>query len=119
MTITRTARRRTALTAALLLGTGLSVTSLTAQNAAPATGVATERIRVVNVPQRGAPPTGPSTVVIEHDQTLATHTIYRPADLGGAKHGVLVWGEGGCAKNGLTFPEVPDGTRLTRLRDPG
>ena len=33
MTITRTARRRTALTAALLLGTGLSVTSLTAQNA--------------------------------------------------------------------------------------
>jgi hypothetical protein len=44
-------------------------------------------------------------VVIEHDQRLATHTIYRPATLGPSKHSVLVWGEGGCAKNGLTFPE--------------
>ena len=42
MTITRTARRRTALTAALLLGTGLSVRSLTAQNAAP-TGIMSRR----------------------------------------------------------------------------
>jgi hypothetical protein len=44
-------------------------------------------------------------VVIEHDQALATHTIYRPATLGSAKHPVLVWGEGGCAKDGLQFPE--------------
>jgi hypothetical protein len=43
--------------------------------------------------------------VIEHDQSLATHTIYRPATLGSSKHPVLVWGEGGCAKDGLQFPE--------------
>ena len=63
------------------------------------------QVRVVNVEQRGAPPSGPFPVVIEHDQRLATHTIYRPQTLGPAKHSVLVWGEGGCAKNGLTFPE--------------
>jgi hypothetical protein len=113
MSSSRNTRRRSAVTSALLLGTSLTVASLTAQNATP-TGSATERIRVVNVPQRGAPPTGPATVVIEHDQTLATHTIYRPADLGTAKHGVLVWGEGGCAKNGLTFPEF-----LTELASHG
>ena len=103
MAISRIVRARTVCAAAVLFGTGMTITSLTAQNAAPATG--SERIRVVAVAQRGGPPTGPSAVVIEHDQTLATHTIYRPADLGNTKHGVLVWGEGGCAKNGLTFPE--------------
>lgn len=65
----------------------------------------TAQVRVVTVEQRGAPPSGPYPVVIEHDQHLATHTIYRPQTLGPAKHSVLVWGEGGCAKNGLTFPE--------------
>jgi len=78
-------------------------------NAAPqGTGdaaAATAQIRVVDVTQRGVAPTGPHPIVIEHDQRLATHTIYRPATLGPAKHPVLVWGEGGCAKNGLTFPE--------------
>src|SRR6187455_1502009 len=79
-----------------------SLATVAAQSAAPPSDA---RIRVVNVAQRGGPPTGPDAVVIEHDQTLATHTIYRPATLGSTKHGVLVWGEGGCAKNGLTFPE--------------
>lgn len=55
--------------------------------------------------QTGKPPTGPFAVVIEHDPTLATHTIYRPRELTMDKHPVLVWGEGGCAKNGLMFPE--------------
>jgi len=105
MAISRIVRTRTVCAAAVLLGAGLTATSLIAQNAGAAAGTSTERIRVVNVAQRGTPPTGPSAVVIEHDQTLATHTIYRPADLGNTKHGVLVWGEGGCAKNGLTFPE--------------
>jgi hypothetical protein len=104
MAISRTVRARTVCAAAVLLGSGMTITSLTAQNAAPA-AAGGERIRLVTVAQRGGPPTGPSAVVIEHDQTLATHTIYRPADLGNTKHGVLVWGEGGCAKNGLTFPE--------------
>jgi hypothetical protein len=90
-----------------------SLATVAAQNAA--SGAADPaRIRVVNVPQRGGPPTGPLPVVIEHDQTLATHTIYRPVNLGSAKHGVLVWGEGGCAKNGLTFPEF-----LTELASHG
>jgi hypothetical protein len=63
------------------------------------------QVEVVNFAQRGAPPSGPFPVVIEHDSKLPTHTIYRPATLGPAKHSVLVWGEGACVKNGLTFPE--------------
>ena len=94
---------RLQLAAAAVVVVVASIATVAAQNAAPASDSA--RIRVINVAQRGGPPTGPNAVVIEHDQTLATHTIYRPANLGSSKHGVLVWGEGGCAKNGLTFPE--------------
>jgi hypothetical protein len=79
--------------------------TLAAQGPATPAPAAEQQIRVVELAQRGAPPTGPHAVVIEHDQRLATQTIYRPATLGPAKHSVLVWGEGGCAKNGLTFPE--------------
>jgi hypothetical protein len=92
-----------ALTAILVLGTGFVFGSAAAQNAAPAAGAA--RIQPVTANLRGEPPTGPHAVVIEHDQTLATHTIYRPATLGPSTHPVLVWGEGGCAKDGLQFPE--------------
>jgi hypothetical protein len=91
------------LAAAAIVIVVASLATVAAQNAAPASD--SPRIRVINVAQRGGPPTGPNAVVVEHDQTLATHTIYRPANLGSSKHGVLVWGEGGCAKNGLTFPE--------------
>jgi hypothetical protein len=93
---------RIAVPALVLALTASAAATLSAQGPAPA---ATERIRVVDLAQRGAPPTGPHAVVIEHDQQLTTHTIYRPATLGPSKHSVLVWGEGGCAKNGLTFPE--------------
>ena len=92
------------LTAALVLGAGLVFSPVAAQNAAPAAATPA-RILPVTANLRGAPPTGPHAVVIEHDQTLATHTIYRPATLGSSKHPVLVWGEGGCAKDGLQFPE--------------
>jgi hypothetical protein len=88
----------------LALTVSVAVT-LAAQGPAGTSPAASEQVRVVDLPQRGAPPTGPHAVVIEHDQRLATHTIYRPATLGPSKHSVLVWGEGGCAKNGLTFPE--------------
>lgn len=71
------------------------------QGAAPADA----RIRPVSPSLKGAPPSGPHAVVVEHDQALATHTIYRPATLAARKHPVLVWGEGGCAKDGLQFPE--------------
>ncbi|MEO8099948.1 MAG: hypothetical protein ABI811_19775 [Acidobacteriota bacterium] len=85
-------------TLALALGTAALITTLMAQGT-------NEKIRVVNVAQKGNPVTGPNQVVIEHDQGLTTHTIYRPANLTAAKYPLLVWGEGGCAKNGLTFPE--------------
>ena len=97
-------RHMTWLTLALVVGTGIVFGSVAAQNAPPAAD-ATGRIRPVTYTQRGNPPTGPHAVVIEHDQALATHTIYRPATLGASKHPVLVWGEGGCAKDGLQFPE--------------
>ncbi len=83
-------------------------TAVSAQNAAPAAPAATPTITeltVVNYQQTGTPPTGPYAIVIEHDPGLATHTIYRPEELSLDEHPVLVWGEGGCAKNGLTFPE--------------
>jgi hypothetical protein len=83
---------------ALIAASAAYVASISAQ--APAG----EKVRLVNYTQKGAPPSGPNQVVIEHDQGLATHTIYRPANLTG-KHSLLVWGEGACAKNGLTFPE--------------
>jgi dienelactone hydrolase len=63
------------------------------------------KLTTIDVPQVGKAPTGPYRVVVEHDPTFATHTIYRPSELSMGKHPVLVWGEGGCAKNGLIFPE--------------
>ena len=93
-----------ALMAALVLGAGLVFSPVAAQNSVPAADTPA-RVLPVTANLRGVPPTGPHAVVIEHDQTLATHTIYRPATLGSSKHPVLVWGEGGCAKDGLQFPE--------------
>lgn len=61
--------------------------------------------RTIDLPQQGAAPSGPYPVVIEHDPGLSTHTIYRPAELTLDRYPMVVWGEGGCAKNGLTFPE--------------
>src|SRR5688500_5094864 len=92
------------LTTALVLGAGLVFGPVARQSAGPA-AAPPARIRPVTANLRGAPPTGPHAVVIEHDQALATHTIYRPATLGPSRHPVLVWGEGGCAKDGLQFPE--------------
>jgi len=65
----------------------------------------TGELRVVDLQQNDDPPTGPHGIVVEHDPGLATHTIYRPREFGASQHPVLVWGEGGCANNGLMFPE--------------
>ena len=81
--------------------TGIAMKAV-AQSEAPAP---ITKLTTVDVRQTGQPPTGPYRVVVEHDPGLATHTIYRPSALSMNKHPVLVWGEGGCAKNGLTFPE--------------
>ena len=88
---------------ALVIGhLGGVTTAALAQTPAAAT---ITKLTAVEVQQTGKPPTGPFPIVIEHDPGLATHTIYRPRELSLDKHAVLVWGEGGCAKNGLTFPE--------------
>jgi dienelactone hydrolase len=86
----------------------ISILGIVAGVAAQSSGTIAQtpnQIEIVSYVQRGAPPSGPLPVVLEHDPKLPTHTIYRPATLGPSKHGVLVWGEGACVKNGLTFPE--------------
>jgi dienelactone hydrolase len=100
------ARSMSLLLASVCLG-GVATTPLAqaqAQAQAQAANTIT-KLTTIDVQQVGHPPTGPYPVVIEHDPKLATHTIYRPRELSMAKHPVLVWGEGGCAKNGLMFPE--------------
>jgi dienelactone hydrolase len=101
-----TTTRRFALTsiATIVLAAALILSTATAQSTKSASSVA-DQIQIVDVTQKGNPPSGPYPVVIEHDQSLATHTVYRPATLGPTKHPVVVWGEGACVKNGLSFPE--------------
>ncbi len=91
-------------TVMLLLSGGLAAFAVSAIAQSPAP-ISITKLTTVAVPQIGAPPSGPYRVVIEHDPGLATHTIYRPSELVMDRHPVLVWGEGGCAKNGLMFPE--------------
>ena len=79
-----------------------AISSLVFAQSGPAT---ISELTVVAVRQTGSPPTGPYAVIVEHDPGLATHTIYRPQELSMRQHPVLVWGEGGCANNGLMFPE--------------
>src|SRR5688572_27881076 len=98
---TESSRTLSAASMGALLYTCLAGTAV-AQAPAPAQPTPTiTTLTTVASTQRGNPPTGPHAVVVEHDPGLATHTIYRPQTLGNSKHPVLVWGEGGCAKNGL------------------
>jgi hypothetical protein len=83
----------------------LSVVPAALAGQAPAPAPTITTLTTVPVTQRGNPPTGPMAVIVEHDPGLPTQTIYRPRDLGATRHPVVVWGEGGCAKNGLMFPE--------------
>jgi hypothetical protein len=50
---------------------------------------------------------GPYAVAIESDPALATHTIYRPADLapftGANRLPIIAWGNGACSNAGLLF----------------
>jgi dienelactone hydrolase len=68
-------------------------------------GVQASDIKAVEREGIGETYTGAYEIVIEHDQTIATHTIYRPKDFGAIKHPILVWGEGGCINAGMMFPE--------------
>ena len=80
---------------------GVATSALAQSDVTPAI----TKLTTIDVKQIGRPPTGPYRVVVEHDPGLPTHTIYRPSELSLPKHPVLVWGEGACAKNGLTFPK--------------
>ena len=114
-----------------LFPTSCLLGAMSASAAEPAATPTITALTVVDYQQQGSPPTGPFAVVVEHDPGLATHTIYRPKDLTNRNHGVLVWGEGACAKNGLTFPEylseiashgfviVADGPPVQRAGGPG
>ena len=115
----------------LILPASVMMGALGASAAEPPAAPAITSLTVVDYQQTGTPPTGPMAVVVEHDPGLATHTIYRPKDLANRRHGVLVWGEGACAKNGLTFPEylseiashgfviIADGPPVQRAGGPG
>lgn len=99
--------QRTMMLSAKALGPILGACAVAIPAAAPAqdSGETLSELTVVELEQIGDPPSGPHRVVVEHDPGLATHTIYRPSELSMDKHPVLVWGEGGCANNGLMFPE--------------
>ena len=51
---------------------------------------------------------GPFKAIMEVDRGLATHTVYRPADLaalGSTKMPIVAWGNGACANAGNAFRE--------------
>jgi hypothetical protein len=80
--------------------------AVAAQNAgagaAPAAAANCAVSKPVDVKGAGS---GPHQVVIEYNCSpgISTGTIYRPADMKGAKkYPILVWGEGGCSQNGLS-----------------
>lgn len=91
-----------------------------------------EKLTLVDTNPTGAKPSGTHTVIVEHDPSLATHTIYRPKDLNQSSFPLVVWGEGACEDAGLMFPEflseiashgfvvIADGPpRRSRIRQPG
>lgn len=73
----------------------------------PATSIASETsgVKTIDAELTGKPPSGSYGVVVEHDPSLATHTLYRPERFGAIKHPVLAWGNGACKKSGLLFAE--------------
>jgi len=62
-------------------------------------------VKTIEADLIGKPPSGAYGVVVEHDSSLSTHTIYRPARLGASRHPVMAWGNGACKKSGLLFAE--------------
>ena len=50
-----------------------------------------------------APAKGPYKAVLESDPGLPDYTVYRPETLGAIPHPVLVWGNGGCSRDGTYF----------------
>jgi dienelactone hydrolase len=88
-----------------LLAVGLSSF---AQDAPPESPRASLAIPADAPPPKSTPP-GPYEVVVEANEGLPTHTIYRPADLtkfgGDNRLPIVSWGNGACANVGMLFQE--------------
>lgn len=54
---------------------------------------------------QGAPLTGNYQVVVEQDDGLSEHTIYRPVTNSQESVPIVSWGNGGCSANGLSSAE--------------
>jgi dienelactone hydrolase len=82
--------------------------SALAQDAPPATARVSLAEPADAPPPKHTPP-GPYEVVVEANEGLPTHTIYRPADLtkfgGNNKLPIVSWGNGACANVGTLFQE--------------
>jgi dienelactone hydrolase len=61
---------------------------------------------LVGSPVWAADPTGsgPERAVISAEPTLATHTVYRPANLSG-RYPVVLWGNGSCVNSSFSYRE--------------
>ncbi|HEX2758878.1 MAG TPA: hypothetical protein VHM27_00140, partial [Rhizomicrobium sp.] len=87
-----------AMTAAWMLGLGLL--PVLAQAPAPPAppGPPAPQIVTSDTPLGS----GPHRAIMEMDDSLPGHTIYRPSDLAAAgKLPLLVWGNGACANSGI------------------
>ncbi|MET0340143.1 MAG: alpha/beta hydrolase [Polyangiales bacterium] len=77
-----------------------------------------------------APSTGPLEPTLEAHPGLPEWTVYRPKELGDRKHPIVIWGNGGCLKNGTLYGQfllelashgfiaVSDGKPLPANADP-
>lgn len=54
-----------------------------------------------------SPTTGPYEPTLETNSGYPEWTIYRPKDLGDRQHPVVIWGNGGCLKNGTLMGQFP------------
>jgi len=84
---------------------GVSTGGAVTGGSAGAGGACTETCTPSQATDEHVNGSGPHQVVIEtnSDPGIRCGTIYRPADLGGGeKYPILVWGEEGCAQDGLS-----------------
>lgn len=94
--------------------------------------IGSDGVKHVDTSPSGNPPSGQYSVIVEHDETLSTHTIYRPKWTNDSTFPIVVWGEGACEDAGLMFPEflseiashgyivIADGPPVrSKIRQPG
>lgn len=91
----------------LLAAATLAMSATLAHAQAPAAQGTTSLAMPADAPPPHNVAPGPYAVEIESNATLASHTIYRPADLSGIKGSkklpIIAWGNGACSNAGLLF----------------